>query len=44
MRNFSQGISYIVLNTLNESFFTLADAVFIVPHISLPNNNTGLPV
>ena len=30
MCNFSQGISYIVLNKLNESFLTLADAVFIV--------------
>ena len=44
MCNFSQGISYIVFNKLNGSFLTLADAVFIVPHISLPYNKTGLTV
>ena len=44
MCNFSQGIPYIVLNKLNESCLTLADAVFIVPHISLLYNKTGLTI
>ena len=43
MCNFSQGISNIVLNKLNESFLILADALFIVHvYISLPYNKTGL--
>ena len=38
MCNVLQGISYIVLNKLNEAFLTLDDDVFIVPLISLPCN------
>ena len=44
MCNFSHGRSNKVLNKLKESFCTLTVVVLIVPHISLPYNNTGLAV
>ena len=44
MFNFLHGRSKEVLNRLKESFCILTVVVLIVPHISLPYNNTGLAV